>query len=66
MDSHQNNTDNCLWTPDKCTKFQLDWSTGLQATAIFFKCAKTQRKKLESLPTHISETLCVIFFKFGV
>jgi len=37
----------------------------------FFKCEKMKKgkkeeKKLESLLTHISETLNVIFFKFGV
>ena len=59
--------DNCLLTPDKCTKFQLDWSTSLQVTAIFSSVRKDkEEKKLECLLTHISETLCAIFFKFGV
>ena len=31
--------------PYKCTKFQLDWSTNLQVTAFFFKCAKRRRRR---------------------
>ena len=38
-------TDNCLWTPYKWTKVQLDWSTNLWVTAIFFKCAKRRRRR---------------------
>ena len=61
-------TDNRLWMPYKCTKFQLDQSTSQRVTAIFSSAQKDEEKwkRLESLPTHILETLSTIFFEFGV
>ena len=61
-------TGNCLWMPYKCTKFQLDFCTSLRVTAIFSSVRKDEQEKtrLESLFTHISETLYAIFFKIGV
>ena len=59
-------TDNFHWMPYKCTKFQLDWSTSLQVTAIFSSVQKDEEKNLKVLLTHISEMLNVIFLEFGV
>ena len=42
-------TDNCLWMPYKCTKFQLDWKTSLQVTAIFQVCKKTEKNEEKNL-----------------
>ena len=38
------NSDNFLWTPYKCTEFQLHWSTSLQVTAIFSSVWKDEQK----------------------
>jgi len=38
-------TDNRLWMPYKCTKFQLDWSTSLRVTAIFSNVQKDEEEK---------------------
>jgi len=37
--------DNCLLTPDKCTKFHLDWSTSFWVTAIFSSVWKDYENK---------------------
>ena len=37
-------TNNCLLTPDKCTKFQLDWSTSLWVIAIFSSVRKDKEE----------------------
>jgi len=57
---------NGFWTPYKCIKFQLNWSTSLRVTMIFSSVGKNEENTLESLLTHISKTLCAIFFEFGV
>jgi len=59
-------TDNYLWAPYKCTKFQLDWSTSLRVTVIFSNMRKDEEKTKKSLLAHISDTLNAVFFKFGV
>jgi len=64
----------CLYTPYKCTKFQLDQSTHLRVGANFLICAKIQKKekkkkqrtKTETLVSNTSETLGAIYFKFGI
>ena len=38
-------TDNRLLTPNKCTKFQLDWRTSLQVTTIFSSVWKDKEEK---------------------
>ena len=35
----------CLYTPYKCSKFQMDQSMHLRARADFVICAKRRRKK---------------------
>ena len=37
--------DNRLLTPDKCTKFQLDWSTSLWVISIFSSVRKDEEEK---------------------
>jgi len=41
--------DNCLFTPNKCTKFQLDWSTSLWVTAIFSSVRKEEENEEKNL-----------------
>jgi len=38
-------TDNCLWMPYKCIKFQLDWSASLWVTVIFSSVRKDEEEK---------------------
>ena len=38
-------TDNHLWTPYKCTKFQLEWSMSFRVTAIFSSVQKDEVEK---------------------
>ena len=38
-------TDNCLWMPYKCTKFQLDWSKICKLQRFFQVCKETKKKK---------------------
>jgi len=67
MDSHQIDTDNCLWTPYKYTKFQLDWSTSLRVTAIFSSVQKDKEEKNSKVCSLIPrKRVCKIYFKFGV
>ena len=57
------------WTPNKCCKFQLNWSARLQVTAVFVECAKREKMKkfFESLIARVSGMLeGFFFFKFGM
>jgi len=56
--------DNCLWTPYKCTKFQLDWSTGLQVTAIFSSVWKDEEKKNEEKTSKVCSLISQKRFKY--
>ena len=38
-------TDNCLWMPYKCTKFQLDWSTSLRIAVIISSVWKDEEQR---------------------
>ena len=55
-------TDNCLWTPYKCTKFQLDWNTSLRNTVIFSSVQKDKEKNEEKTSkfaySYLGNTLC--------
>ena len=44
-------TDNCLWMPYKCTKFQLDWSTSLRIL-IISSVWKDEEQKTPNLLMH--------------
>jgi len=49
--------DNCLWTPYKCTKFQLNWWMSLRVTAIFSSVQKDEEKTWKFAHSYLGNTL---------